>query len=739
MDGSQEAEDEECVHPRVIIHIDMDYFYAQVEEVLNPSLKDRPFAVKQRFCVVTSNYIARDLGIRKLQPVKEALALCPELVLVNGEDLTKYKAMSQRINEIMHRFTPHVEKLGLDENYLDVTELTTERLEQLDGGESSISNANAQAERVVGLIHPPPDDRQRAECSDRELFRSCCLCGCDRRLILATHVAKEIRECIFRELGLRCCAGIAHNKLLAKLVGSMNKPDKQTVLLPTASSSFVASLGSVRSLTGIGEKTAQTLAECCNVATVTDLQQIELERLARHVGHEQAVRLKQIALGRDDTPVRQTGKPKSVGLEDSCPAISVRADAEEKFRHLLVRLVKNIADDGRVPIAIKVTVRKYDSTKRTTHRESKQDKLLPSLFRHTGGKLVLADGAQEKLLAIVMRVFERMVDLRQPFNITLLGLSFFKFQERRVGSKSIANFLIKKSDIEVQSITNLSNESITLSETSFCSNKSLTAMDCEPCGAGGSSDAGSLASLSGSESDVEPSPKKSRRFLYRSYRGSSENATGQQTRREDEATLSKLRVADLRLSSKDNDHETPQGTGAKPVAHGNSSIVTRHAVSPMEISSSVPSAAAPRPPQSAPPKESFFRHHLPQEAQPSTSCSTFTSDPAATVNHSESTNLLPPNVDREVFHALPADVQQELLGNWRRAMELTASCSTGNSTINPSSTVGAHVSVSPGSTVTASVGGAGVSTVPASSPPGAAQASSAKAKNTLHRYFVKNT
>uniref|UniRef100_A0A2M4CIB5 Putative dna polymerase iv n=1 Tax=Anopheles darlingi TaxID=43151 RepID=A0A2M4CIB5_ANODA len=756
MDGSQEAEDEECVHhPRVIIHIDMDYFYAQVEEVLNPSLKDRPFAVKQRFCVVTSNYIARDLGIRKLQPVKEALAICPELVLVNGEDLTKYKAMSQRINEIMHRFTPHVEKLGLDENYLDVTELTAERLEQLDG-ESSISNANVQTERVVGLIHPPPEDRQRSEYSDRELFRSCCLCGCDRRLILATHIAQEIRECIFRELGLRCCAGIAHNKLLAKLVGAMNKPNKQTVLLPTASSSFVASLGCVRSLTGIGEKTAQTLAECCNVTTVTDLQQIELERLARHVGHEQAVRLKQIALGRDDTPVRQTGKPKSVGLEDSCPAISVRADAEEKFRHLLVRLVKNIAEDGRVPIAIKVTVRKFDSTKRTTHRESKQDKLLPSLFRHTSGKLVLAEGAQEKLLAIVMRVFERMVDLRQPFNITLLGLSFFKFQERRVGSKSIANFLIKKSDIEVQSITNLSNESITLSETSFCSNKSLTAMDCEPCGAGGSSDAGSLASLSGSESDVEPSPKKSRRFLYRGYRGSSEQAAGQQNRREDEATLSKLRVADLRLSSKDNDHETPLATPpasisssslSKP-AHGNVSITMRQAgVSPMEVSSSATSAATTKVPQPplppAVPKESFFRHHLLQEAQPSTSCSTLTSETAATVNHSvqrsESTNLLPPNVDREVFHALPADVQQELLSNWRRAMELTTSCS-GNNTINASSTVGAHVSVSPGSsnTVTASVS-AGVSTVPAGSPPAAANAPSAKAKNTLHRYFVKNT
>uniref|UniRef100_A0A182J948 Uncharacterized protein n=1 Tax=Anopheles atroparvus TaxID=41427 RepID=A0A182J948_ANOAO len=583
MDGSQEADDEEQVHPRAIIHIDMDYYYAQVEEVLNPSLKDKPFAVKQRFCVVTSNYIARQYGVKKLQPVKEALAVCPELVLVNGEDLTKYKEMSVRINEIMHRFTPHVEKLGLDENYLDVTELLGERIEQLEA-----SGDRSKLEYVEGLIHPTPERNPSEPATDRDLFRQCCCCGCDKRLILATHLAKEIRDCIFNELGLRCCAGIAHNKLLAKLVGAIHKQNKQTVLLPTWGSTFVASLGCVRSLTGVGEKTAQTLADCCGISTVSDLQQVSLDKLAKHLGQEQAVRLKQLAFGRDDTPVKQTGKPKSVGLEDSCPSISVRADAEEKFRHLLVRLVKNIAEDGRVPIAIKVTVRKFDLAKRTTHRESKQDKLLPSMFRHANGRLVLADGAQEKILAVVMKVFERMVDLRQPFNITLLGLSFFKFQERRLGSKSIANFLIKKSDIEVQSITNLSNESITLSDVSLCSNKSsLSAMDCEPCC---SSDAGSLASLSGSESDVEPSPKKSRRLVFLGRR-SLQSAERRHGYSEDETTLSKLRVADLRLNSKEYDHDAPSSTP------GGSTATT-----PMEISAAATTHSAT--------KGSFFRDQL---------------------------------------------------------------------------------------------------------------------------------
>uniref|UniRef100_A0A182P580 UmuC domain-containing protein n=1 Tax=Anopheles epiroticus TaxID=199890 RepID=A0A182P580_9DIPT len=764
MDSPKDTEDEECVHPRVIIHIDMDYYYAQVEEVLNPSLKDKPFAVKQRFCVVTSNYIARQQGIKKLQPVKEALAICPELVLINGEDITKYKEMSVRINEIMHRFTPHVEKLGLDENYLDVTELVAERLEQLEarGDSAELEKLNF----VSGLIHPLPERTDAPDSAvpfretDRDIFRRCCCCGCDRRLILATHLAQEIRDSIYKELGLRCCAGIAHNKLLAKLVGAVNKQDKQTVLLPTHASSFVASLGSVRSLTGIGEKTAHTLADTCGISTVTDLQCVELDRLTKHLGYEQAVRLKQLALGRDDSIVRQTGKPKSVGLEDSCPSISVRADAEEKFRHLLVRLVKNIADDGRVPIAIKVTVRKFDLAKRTTHRESKQDKLLPSMFRHASGRLVLADGAQEKILAIVMKVFERLVDLRQPFNITLLGLSFFKFQERRTGSKSIANFLIKKSDIEVQSITNLSNESITLSDISFCSNKSaLSAMECEPCC---SSDAGSIASHSGSESDAEPSPKKSRRLLIHAGNRHAGVETAQQRRygssEPDETTLSKLRVADLRLNSKEYDQDAHPS--AAPAASSSSDMSMDVSIQPLRGLVGAKQQSV-----------SFFRERIATEptSPPVVGCASTASgstkmdvsvsiptasnkDGAVVREHhhhhqhhhhqqseqknSKSTNLLPPGVDPEVFHALPEDVQQELLSNWRRAngsggmLVTAANSSSASGIVSPNSTHSNNSTTSSNSSSSSSNSAASTN---------AATTGKGGSKNTLHRYFVKNT
>lgn len=103
-------------HPRTIIHIDIDCFYAQVEEIRNPLLRTKPLGIQQKNIIVTCNYIARQYGIHKLMLLSEAKKLCPQLTLVNGEDLTNYRKMSARIFDILLMFTPFVEKLGMDEN-----------------------------------------------------------------------------------------------------------------------------------------------------------------------------------------------------------------------------------------------------------------------------------------------------------------------------------------------------------------------------------------------------------------------------------------------------------------------------------------------------------------------------------------------------------------------------------------------------------------------------------------------
>lgn len=558
-------------HPKVIIHIDIDYFYAQVEEIYNPTLKKLPVGIQQKNIVVTCNYIAREFGVKKLMLITDAQKLCPNLVLVNGEDLTKYRDMSSKIFDIIRNFTPNVEKLGFDENFADVTNLVNERLTE--------QTNNINFKKINGYI-----------ITDIESL-GLCSCGCQKRLIIGSYIAKEIRDKLYSELKITTCAGIAHNKILSKLVGSINKPNKQTTLAPCCATTFLSSLGPVRNIPGIGTKIEIQLKEI-NIETVQDLQDIDFDKLQKKIGYETAVRFKDLSYGRDISVVRPTGKPKTIGIEDSCKTICLKSDVEEKFRLLLVRLLKQVSEDGRIPVAIKIVLRKFDSIKKTSHRETKQCNILPSMFKQMrDNKIEIIDNGQEKLLKIIMRLFEKCVDMNKPFNITLLGLAFSKFQERKTGSRSIANFLIKKSDIEVQSVTNLSNESSFNNSTSR-----ITSMESETI-----SD-NSITSDNLSETEIEPSPKKTRLELLIAKRRCCLTSSDSM----DIASPSKLRVADLRLNSTD--------------------------------------------------RENPFHHQINNNND---------NNKTNSINSSNTSLVCPSGVDPLVFKELPIDVQNELIASWR--------------------------------------------------------------------------
>lgn len=309
-------------HQRTIIHLDMDYFYAQVEEIKDPSLKSSPVGVQQKNIVVTCNYNARAQGVKKLMLVGEAKRLCPNLILVVGEDLTPYRHMSQKIFEILLNYTPLVEKLGLDENFMDVSKLVEKREQQ--------ENDDVDMPVVSGHIYP----------SDGTTLNAC-RCGCAHRLALGTQIANEIRQELNNKLGLTCCAGVSYNKLLAKLVGSQNKPNQQTVLVSSHAEQFMRELKELNRVTGIGQKTESLLLES-GVANVEELQRCDMDFLRKKFGFETATKLKDLAFGRDNCPVRPTGKPKTIGLEDSCKPISVRTDVEDRFRLLLLRLMEQV-------------------------------------------------------------------------------------------------------------------------------------------------------------------------------------------------------------------------------------------------------------------------------------------------------------------------------------------------------------------------------------------------------------
>ncbi|XP_971585.2 DNA polymerase iota [Tribolium castaneum] len=411
----------EMDHSRTIIHIDLDCFYAQVEMNKNPSLRTVPLGIQQKNIVVTSNYTAREFGIKKCMLIPEAKKLCPSLVLVNGEDLHDYRQTSYKVTNLLQKYTPLVERLGLDENYLDVTTLINEKLNQ----KSDL--------KLVGNVFGDTSDK--------------CECGCTERLIIATTVAQEIRDVIKSELNLTSCAGIAHNKLLAKIAGARHKPNQQTVVFPNSALELILSLNAPNDIPGIGRALFEQL-KCIGVETIEELQNVDLKRLETVLGQDKAKLVHELSLGIDKSGVKPTGKPQSIGLEDSCRSISVETEVKIKLEQLLNRLLLLVEEDGRVPKTIKLTVRKFNKDNKMSHRETRQCNVNPSIFSSN------QPNKEAKIMTTIMHLFNRIIDVKKPYHITLLGLSFTKFQEPP--KNTLASFLRK--DLEVQSVLSIENQ-----------------------------------------------------------------------------------------------------------------------------------------------------------------------------------------------------------------------------------------------------------------------------------------
>lgn len=427
-------------HPRTIIHIDVDCFYAQVEMLKHPKFKGKPLGVQQKNIVVTSNYLAREYGVKKCMLVQEALRLCPGLILVNGEDLTNYRHYSNKISEILHQFTPLVERLGLDDNFLDMSLVVEKHLKPQNDSELDMSSSSTDEElkESVGKIFGSSEEE--------------CPCGCHMRLMVAYRLAAEIRSRIFQELHLTCSVGIAHNKLLAKLAGSLNKPNQQTLIFPCSGPMLLSAVGSVSKIPGVGQKTTELLLSN-NIRTVNDLRRIPLENLELKIGVDLARKLKDNAEGIDETAVKPSGKKQSIGLEDGFKSVSLVAEVESRLGGLLRRLTEMAMEDGRIPVGMKVTVRKHDLNKPTSgKRESRQCALPRYLLPSTKNGVY----DHSKMLALAMKLFHRAVDVSKPFHLTLLGVAFTKFEEQSIGKSSITSFLRKQ--VAVQSVLDITSE-----------------------------------------------------------------------------------------------------------------------------------------------------------------------------------------------------------------------------------------------------------------------------------------
>ena len=245
--------------PRKIIHVDMDAFYASVEQRDNPDLRGKPVAVggsSGRGVVAAASYEARTYGVRSAMPSVSALRRCPDLIFAKPR-FDVYRAISRQIRDIFARHTDLIEPLSLDEAYLDVT----------------------QDKQGIGS---------------------------------AVKIARMIRATIFEETGLTASAGVSYNKFIAKLASDQNKPDGMCVILPDEGAAFVGALP-VRRFHGVGPRTAEKM-ERLGIRTGADLAAMSEEWLARNFGSS-AGYLYKAARGIDDRPVNPSRLRKSVGGE----------------------------------------------------------------------------------------------------------------------------------------------------------------------------------------------------------------------------------------------------------------------------------------------------------------------------------------------------------------------------------------------------------------------------------------
>src|SRR5947199_5650164 len=296
--------------PRAIIHLDMDCFYAAIEVRDRPSLRGKPVGVggarDRRGVLTTCNYEARAFGVRSAMPTFMALQRCPNLIVLPTR-FDVYRKEAGVVREIMHRFTPLVETLSLDEAYLDVTD---------------------------NPRFPGP-------------------------------LAREIRDLIFKETRLTASAGVGPNKLVAKIASEINKPNGQYEVKPEKVPEFMEPLP-VRKLWGIGAVTEEKLARA-GVTTCGEMQRLsrpELHELFGKFGGE----LFDLCRGIDDRPVEPDRPRKSLSTEETFPTdLETLEQCEERLGELFQELMADLAQKETTRRVTKIFVKlKFADFTRTT-------------------------------------------------------------------------------------------------------------------------------------------------------------------------------------------------------------------------------------------------------------------------------------------------------------------------------------------------------------------------------------
>ena len=298
---------------RKILHIDLDAFFCSVEELLNPKLRGKPFAVggrpEGRGVVTSCSYAARQYGVHSAMPMAHAIKICPELIVISSNH-SQYSSYSKRVMELLKIYTPLIEQVSVDEAFLDVTHQNK----------------------------------------------------------TAAEVAKEIQKRVNDQVNLPCSIGVASNKLVAKIANDYGKssskrpesPNTITTVEPGKEAEFLAKLP-VRALWGVGPRTAERMSEH-GIHTIGDIAVLSEPELVRLFGKHGSYFSKR-SKGEDERPIVTVHEAKSISNEMTFPQDTSKQDKlEETLEYLSRKVGKRLRKQNLSARVVRVKLRWSDFT-----------------------------------------------------------------------------------------------------------------------------------------------------------------------------------------------------------------------------------------------------------------------------------------------------------------------------------------------------------------------------------------
>ncbi|RXG67155.1 DNA polymerase eta [Armadillidium vulgare] len=345
---------------RLIILLDMDCFYVQVEERDNPEIKGQPAAVVQYNTwkgggIIAVNYEARSFGVKRGMRGDEAKDKCPTIHLVQvpvqrgKADLTKYRNAGKEVISVLSKFSDNVERASIDEAYIDFTKaierkiaerkqdhVTVEDLSStwVVGYDDDETEDNSQSARKIGLeswLNKLEGDEEFHEDNENIM-----------KLSVVAEICEEMRRTVLQETGFKCSAGISHNKMLAKLACGLHKPNQQTVL-PMESVPLLWSKTHVSKVRNLGGKLGDSVVKNLGCETMHDLSKLTLNQLKANYDDKTAQWLFSVGKGIDSETVTQRQLPKSIACSKNFNGKDI-LDTKEKINTWMKSLSEELSE-----------------------------------------------------------------------------------------------------------------------------------------------------------------------------------------------------------------------------------------------------------------------------------------------------------------------------------------------------------------------------------------------------------